>query len=396
MKEIKPLMIANILCISALMAFLSVVGPLIRELGLQEWHAGLTVAVAGVIWIVTARAWGKRSDRTGRRIILLAGTLGFTASYMALAAFVDFALVSPPAVVVTLFILIFTRGMIGLFYSAVPPVSAAYIADKVEPVERASYMAKLGASTGMGMIFGPAFGGMLAVYGLAVPLYVAALLPLIAFMVLYFKLPESKQEHTEQDGKVKMVDPRLRLPMSAAFLTMYSVVTSQVCLGFFVMDGLGLGVIESSKVTGYTLSSIGITFVASQIAVSRFRSVMPSLWLRIGAVTAGIGMAVVSVMDSQLVLIFGFCVASLGMGMIFPAFQALAANSVESHEQGMAAGTVSAAQGIGMIAGPLVSTALYGLDPVVPFAAASLAFIFLSVVSLRHKDRNIVPEPAEV
>lgn len=37
MKEIKILMITNVLGVSAMMAFIAVVGPIVRELGLEEW-----------------------------------------------------------------------------------------------------------------------------------------------------------------------------------------------------------------------------------------------------------------------------------------------------------------------------------------------------------------------
>ena len=72
------------------------------------------------------------------------------------------------------------------------------------------------------------------------------------------------------------------------------------------------------------------------------------------------------------------------MGLIFPAFQALAANNVSEAEQGVAAGTVSSAQGLGIIIGPLASTALYGLNPIFPFVVASVAFALLVLFSWSH------------
>ena len=87
MKEIKPLMVITILCVSSMMAFLAVVGPIIRKLGLQEWHAGLMVALAGVAWIFLSRFWGKRSDIYGRKYILLLAVFGFFISYLLLAIY---------------------------------------------------------------------------------------------------------------------------------------------------------------------------------------------------------------------------------------------------------------------------------------------------------------------
>jgi len=385
MKEIKALMFVNIFCVSAMMAFLAVAGPVVRGLGLQEWHAGLTVALAGVAWIIFSRFWGRKSDVIGRKRVLVISVGGFAISYFLFSTYIDFGLRVQPAIMVSLSALIVTRIAIGLFFSAIQPVSAAMVADKIEPAERASYMAKLGAANGLGMILGPAYGGMLAVYGLSIPLYVSVVLPVIAVAVVLRGLetnPDRKENKTEM---LKLTDKRLFTPMAAAFLTMYSVVTCQICTGFYAMDKLGYDPVRASEITGYTLSSVGITMVAIQIVVVKFKSVLPSTWLRLGSLLAGIGLFAVSTSVNFPVLLVGFVVSSSGMGMIFPAFQAITANSVNQDEQGAAAGTVSAAQGVGIIIGPLASTAIYGFSPSLSYVVASLAFAFLFVIALRYK-----------
>lgn len=202
MKEIKPLMVITILCVSSMMAFLAVVGPIIRKLGLQEWHAGLMVALAGVAWIFLSRFWGKRSDIYGRKYILLLAVFGFFISYLLLAIFVNYAVITPPLIIISLLVLVATRLLIGVFYSAIPPVSNALIADKVEPQKRTSYMASLGASNGLGMILGPVLGGALASFGLALPLYVAAILPLIAVIVVFFFLDKDTKIQRYKKQKI--------------------------------------------------------------------------------------------------------------------------------------------------------------------------------------------------
>ena len=231
MKELKFLIIVNILCVSAMMAFLSVVGPIIRALNLQEWHAGITVAIAGVLWVVLSRYWGKKSDKVGRKPILFIGVLGVAIGYLILAIFIDNAIISPPAVMISLTLLILTRAIIGAFYAAITPVSHALVADEIEEQHRTPYIAKLGASNGIGMVLGPIIGGFLAMYGLSTPLYTFAILPLIAAGLIFFFIPTVKIHKTKEPPTPKILDKRLRTPMLAAFLTMYAVVTSQVCLG---------------------------------------------------------------------------------------------------------------------------------------------------------------------
>jgi len=387
MKEIKILMMINVLCISAMMAFLAVVGPIIRELGLQEWHAGLTVAVAGLLWVALSRFWGRKSDIVGRKPILVIGVSGVAIAYLALAIFVDTALASPPAVIISLLILVLTRGLIGAFYSVVTPVSNALIADHVEKEKRTAYIAKLAASSGIAMVIGPPIGGYLAKFGLSTPLYTFAILPLIAAVFLYLILPYEKPVTTEETPKLKLFDQRLRIPMFAAFITMFVIVTSQVCMGFYVIDKFGFNSIKASEVTGLILALIGIVFIISQIIVSKSTIDAKDL-LKYGAFIASIGYLVVAFMNSQLVLIIGFCIGTFGLGMLFPAFQTLAVNLVEKEEQGAASGTVSAAQGLGMIVGPLVSTFVYEIDPIAPFLLSAIIFLILAFISFKYSKVN--------
>lgn len=387
MKEIKILMLINMLCVSAMMAFLAVIGPIVRELGLQEWHAGLTVAVSGILWVSLSRYWGRKSDVVGRKPILLMGVIGVAVFYLILAIYIDISLVSHPAIFISLLILIITRGLIGAFYSAIIPVSNALIADHISKEKRTSYIAKLAASSGVAMVIGPPIGGYLAKTGLSTPLYTFAILPLIAAIFLYFILPYEKPVTTEKTPKLRVFDPRLRIPMLAAFITMFVIVSSQVCIGFYVIDKFHLDSIKASEFTGIVLACIGMVFIISQIMVSKL-SIEAKTLLKYGSFIASFGYIIVSFMNSQIILIVGFCIGTFGLGMLFPAFQTLAVNLVRKEEQGAASGTVSAAQGLGMIIGPLVSTFIYKLDSTSPFLLASFIFFILGLISFKWKQMH--------
>jgi MFS family permease len=74
-----------------------------------------------------------------------------------------------------------------------------------------------------------------------------------------------------------------------------------------------------------------------------------------------------------------YFVSAAGMGWIFPAFSALAANAVDPHEQGTTAGSIGAAQGMGMVAGPLIGTLLYAAGPAVPYLLVAAMLLALAV-----------------
>lgn len=378
--SIRPLLVNGVLCMGAMMGFATVAGPITRGLGLADWHAGLIVTASGLLWMVLAPLWGRLSDRKGRKPILMIGAGGFALVYLALAVFVNAAILAPPPVLVGLTALLLTRGLIGAFYAALPPVSAAVIADNLPPQTRGSAMAQLGAASGIGMVGGPLVAGLLASWGLAFPLYVFAVLPALACMVLWRTLPATTPVAVEGRPRIKIIDPRLRLPVIAAFAASFMVGGAQICIGFMMIDRLGLGLEDGARYAGFTLMGIGVSLVATQIVVARRRDIPPMRWLRAGVTIGLIACLAVAFLWNGPVLIAAFCVSASGMGMVFPSFQAIAANAVEPQEQGAVAGVVSGAQGMAMVVGPLVATVLYGWHSALPFvvSAAVLSLVLLA------------------
>lgn len=305
---------------------------------------------------------------------------------LVLAIFVDFALKSPPLIIISLIVLILTRGAISIFYSAISPVSAAFVADKVEPKLRSNYMAKLGAANGMGMIFGPIAGGALAIYGLETPLYTFAILPFIAAIVLYFSIERVPKIHIEKEIETKFLDKRLFIPIFSTFLTMFAFMTINSCLGFFALDIFRLDDLEAAKATGYILGIMGFTLIIAQIIVTKITTIQPQTFMKLGTILSAIGIIGMAYAFNMWVSLLFSSIFGLGMGLLFPSIMSITANSVKAHEQGYAAGTVSSAKGIGMIFGPLVSTALYGFSSSLPFVFSGLLFFILLFLIYRKLD----------
>lgn len=374
----------------AMMAFVAVVGPVVRLLGLAEWHAGLSVTAAGVLWMLSARRWGRLSDRIGRRRVLLIGLAGYAVVYIAMAVFVDSALRAPPAVALSVVVLVATRALVGLFYAAIPPTAAALVADEVPPGQRGAAMAKLGTANALGMVIGPAAAGWIALHGIALALYVAAVLPLLSLAMLWWRLPDapaSDTVHQKPKTAMALTDPRLRLPVFTVFAAMVSVTIAQVVVGFFAIDRLQLSPADGAGVAGLALTAVGVGLILAQALVMRFRTVPPARWIAFGALVSGIGFASSALIAVQWQLLLAYGVGAFGMGFVFPSFQALAADSVESHEQGAAAGTVAAVQGMGMVAGPLLGTLLYRWSPSLPYLFVSAVLVLLSLVAVVHARR---------
>lgn len=374
--DLRPLLVANMACTMAMMAFVSLIGPLARVLGLAAWQAGAAVTVSGLLWMLLARPWGLASDRLGRRRVLMLGTGGFTLAYWALSLFLDLSLRFLPGALLAFIGLMLGRGLIGVFYAAIPVAGNALIADNVEPEHRARALASLGAANAVGMVIGPAVAALLAGGGLSLPLYVMALLPLVAFVVLWRRLQGQAHHLRQAPRPVRLGDARLRRPLAVAFVAMICVSIAQITVGFYALDRLGLTPAQAAQAAGISLTMVGFALIGAQLVVRKLEW-SPQRLIRIGALVAAAGFAGAMFADTRELLWLCFFVSAAGMGLIFPAFAALAANSVDAAEQGATAGTVGAVQGLGVVVGPLAGTLIYAIEPRLPYLVA--AFLLLLV-----------------
>lgn len=376
--SIKLLMFQTFACTMAMMAFTTLAGPVGSVLQLAPWQMGLAVAAGGVAWMIAAHPWGKASDRRGRRPILLLGLGGFALCYAGLCLSASLALRGLLSPLAALAAFIVWRGLAGACYAAVPVVGSALIADHTPHEQRAGALAALGVASGASMAIGPALAALLADRSLEAPLYAMAFLPAIAFIALWFYLPKDGARQPAPGEPPPLSDPRLRRPAVAAFLCMACVAAAQIIVGFYAIDRLGATPQESARVAGLALASVGVALIAAQGAVRRFNW-PPARLVVVGPAVAAVGFLLGGFADAAPPLYAGYFVAAAGMGLAWPAISALAANAVEPHEQGAAAGAVSAAQGMGAIVGPTAGAAIYGLAPSAPYvlAAALLAGLAL-------------------
>ncbi|MCX6167810.1 MAG: MFS transporter [Ignavibacteriales bacterium] len=161
-----------------------------KQLGISNFGIGSIIAIFSLMQFVFNPMLGKLSDRIGRRPVILATQLMTAASYVIFAFSNSFAL------------LFFSRMLAGLGGSNIG-VAQAYIADITTREERAKGMGVIGAAFGLGFVFGPVIGALLAKYGYNVAGIGSACFTLTAFTFAYFRLPESLKEK-KTDGKVKI------------------------------------------------------------------------------------------------------------------------------------------------------------------------------------------------
>src|SRR5438477_11603350 len=109
---------------------------------------------------VCATVLGARSDRHGRRPVILLSNFGLGIDYILMA-------LSP-----NLGWLFVGRTLSGITTASVS-TAGAYIADVTPPEKRAGAFGMIGAAFGIGFILGPALGGVLGGINARLPFWVA-------------------------------------------------------------------------------------------------------------------------------------------------------------------------------------------------------------------------------
>ena len=128
---------------------------------------------------VFAPIWGRLSDRVGRRPVLLISIAMTAVAFLLYGVAATFA------------VLLVSRLFAGAATANIA-IAQAYVADVTTPEGRAKGMGMIGAAFGLGFVFGPAVGGLLAGYSLAAPGLAAAALSLVNLVGAFFLLPEPR------------------------------------------------------------------------------------------------------------------------------------------------------------------------------------------------------------
>src|SRR5579859_7573168 len=153
-------------------AFVDMVGllmivPLLPFYALKFGASGITVGLLfssfAIAQLISAPVWGRFSDKFGRRPALLVG-LGASA-----VSYVIFAYAN------SLWLLFLSRLVQGAGGGTVSVIQA-YVADALEPADRAKGLGWLSAATNAGVALGPVLGSFAAGGGEHVPGLLAAAL----------------------------------------------------------------------------------------------------------------------------------------------------------------------------------------------------------------------------
>lgn len=344
-----------------------ILAPLMRELGLTESQAGWMVSIGSISMALIAGLWGRISDRTGRKPVILIGFAGLCVSYVAFTLVVWMGLNGLIAGSMLLALLFAARAAVGAFLPAVSASAQALMADMTSDAERSAGMATISAASGLGMVVGPAIGGVLALYGLILPLVLTSTLCLVALLAARVSLPSPPPRTASASTRVNLLDPDLWPWLIAGFVGMVSIVTMQIAAGFYFQDRLGLSSEETAPMLAVALTLVGLALLVTQIVQIRILRWAPRTMILIGAPLWVIGLSLMLHTAAPLLYYVSYALLGAGAGLMLPGFLSGASLAVSPGRQGALAGIAAATQGLGAIVAPVISTSLYEIDPGLPF-----------------------------
>lgn len=324
--------------------------------GASGTQVGLLITVYSIAQFFLAPVWGRLSDRVGRRPILIFGLMGSAVSY------VVFGFAS------SLTVLFISRIMAGIGGATVP-VAQAYIADITPPEKRAGNLGLIGAAFGLGFIFGPALGGILAPISPAAPGIAAAILCFGNGILAFYLLPESL---TEEERETRAMGRRslllrdfrtaLQNKITARILLLsflFTVAFAAMQPTFPLYGSIRFGLDE--RHVGYLFAFLGaISAIVQGGLVRRLVPIMGETRLiKLSGIPFIFGLLAIAYAGSVGMLLLGLALLAMGFGGTLPSIVSLLSRVAPPQLQGSVLGIGQSVGSLARIFGPTLAGVLY-------------------------------------
>jgi DHA1 family tetracycline resistance protein-like MFS transporter len=342
---------------------------------------GLLFAVFSLCQLVAAPALGDLSDKYGRRPILVFSLFGTVVSFVMLAMAHS---------VTMLFLARIVDGLSGGNIST----ARAYVADITEPKDRSRAYGLIGAAFGLGFIFGPALGGVLAVISYTAPIWAAAGITLVATAMAWVWLPETvHRAHAGVGNPFRYLPELLRRATVGRMLVIDFVywlafAIFQTTFALFAARRFGFG----ATTTGYFFSGFGILGAIIQGGMIRpiVRRLGDKPTFMLGLVMGAFGLTAAALAHSVGLFTLALVPLAFGIGFGHPTVASLVSKVARQEEQGRVQGAASAVESLGRTIGPVwgnASLARFGESMPYLSAAALLLVTLLLTAGYQVTDQ---------
>jgi MFS family permease len=383
-------------------ALQSVLPALGRSLKVPDNAVAAAFSVSALVWVISAPYWARRSDRQGRRQMVLLGLFGFCSSVFLCGAFLAAGILGWLAPLPAFGCFIVARMLYGTFGAAAPPAAQAIVAAGTSREERTRALTLLASAFGLGTILGPALAPffVLPIVGLSGPAFVFSIFGMGMLAVAARLLPDdtpgdargaatsypsiggeptgaSVRAATAEDrGKpMPLTDPRIWPWMVLGLVTGHAQAMTGQAVGFLIIDRLHISAEQAAAETGVVLMVGAGAALLAQWGLIPNLNLKPRSLAISGALLAAAGCVLTGLSESLHMLAVSYGLASLGFGFLRPAFTAGASLAVGHHEQGAVAGRTTSVNGACFVLGPSIGVGLYQFWGSLPYLVAGAALL---------------------
>jgi MFS family permease len=387
-KDVLPIYLTTFVDMLGYTLLIPLLPAIAKHYGAQDWVVGMLLSVPAACATVAAPAWGKTSDKSGRKPIILIAQ-GFT-----LAGYVMLALAG------SLFWIFISRIISGIGAGSLG-AAESYIADVTEERERERAYAFYGAVFGSAFIIGPVAAGFLQRYGIQFPFYIAALLEVANILLTLWLLPARTRAHREETSirdSLKAAWRRgVRSVLMRQFLFIFAVVYLLADFALYLDHALH----ESIAHASWLLAGAGVVGGATLLIVVTplSKRIGDRLVGQIGFVLLFCSYALIYFVQSLAWFFPVLILWAAGAAMAEPTLMTLLAKRAPKEERGAIMGVSDSVNSIALILAPAIGTAIVGVQArligVLPALAIAGAFVLGHYYRGKHTERDSAqPSPA--
>lgn len=349
-------------------------------------YGGVLVTAFAFMQFIFGPIIGALSDRYGRRPIMLISLLVMALDYIVMA-------------LAGAFWILLVGRMIGGVAAATQSTAYAFMADISKPEEKAARFGIIGAAFGMGFVFGPLLGGLLAEFGTRAPFYAAAALAALNLVFGYFVMPETLKDENRRPlslaranpfGAFKNVStsPLMRRLLVLFFLYQVAFMVYPSIWAYYTEARFGW----EPRMIGLSLAAFGIAMAIVQGGLIRY--ILRWLGDR-GTILYGLAFnffafIILAFVESGFLAIIFIPLTALG-AVVTPAVQGMMSRATSDNSQGELQGVLSSTSALATIISPLIMTQIFAAFaredaayflPGAPFLLSMVLMVLCAVVFL--------------
>jgi MFS family permease len=318
-----------------------------------------------------APAWGRLSDRIGRRPVMLVSNLGAAGSYCL------FAVASGQSGTMGLVWLLISRIFAGIC-GANLSVASAYIADISPPEIRSKRMGLIGMAFGLGFIFGPAIGAFaMGAWGRTAPGWVAAGFCFANFVLGWFILGESRAPSSAPyvprpkftQWTHTLAQPKLGALVGVFFFATFCFTCFESTFPLLAKDKLGFGAQGQDNRIGYLFTYCGlVTALLQGGGIGKLVKKLgePKL-IFISLLIFAVGLALLPFQTGLTGLLVVLGLLAIGSGLNRPPVFGMISLQSSAEEQGANLGVAQSFGSLARIFSPMFATTLFFVKPELPY-----------------------------